>query len=194
MNITLYTISDCAFSKKEKEYLLAKKVVFQEKNLETNREFLTEMLTLSNNFAGTPVTKIEKDDGQIVVLKGFTQEEFDKALETKPVTSQETPPEPVKTPEPSPVSVSQTQPTPAVAETPTPPSAPVIEPTQPVDPALTSILADLQTKAEEPVQAQPSVPAETVPPPQPAPPTPPAPTPPMPTPPLPPIPDFPSQQ
>ena len=38
------------------------------------------MLTISNNFAGTPVTKIDKDDGQIAVLKGFTQKEFDTLL------------------------------------------------------------------------------------------------------------------
>lgn len=80
MKITVYTISDCQFSAQEKEYLKAKNLQFEEKNLETNRDFLTEMLAVSNNFAGTPVTKIEKDDGQIVVLKGFTKEEFDKAL------------------------------------------------------------------------------------------------------------------
>lgn len=80
MKITIYTITDCQFSKQEKEYLNLHKLPFEEKNLETNREFLTEMLAVSNNFAGTPVTKIEKDDGQIAVLKGFTQADFDKLL------------------------------------------------------------------------------------------------------------------
>jgi glutaredoxin len=77
MKITIYTIKDCAFSKQEKDYLNLNKLTFEEKDLETNKEFLTEMLAVSNNFAGTPVTKIEKDDGSIVVLKGFTKEEFD---------------------------------------------------------------------------------------------------------------------
>lgn len=94
MKVTIYTITDCQFSKQEKEYLTSHALPFEEKNLETNREFLTEMLTISNNFAGTPVTKIDKDDGQIVVLKGFTKEEFDKTLgfattppsETKPAS------------------------------------------------------------------------------------------------------------
>ncbi len=81
MKITIYTISDCYFSKQEKEYLQSHNLPFEERNLEENRDFLTEMLTISNNFAGTPVTKIEKDDGQIVVLKGFTRDEFDKTLE-----------------------------------------------------------------------------------------------------------------
>lgn len=80
MKITVYTITDCEFSKQEKEYLASHNLEFEEKNLETNREFLTEMLAVSNNFAGTPVTKVEKDDGQIAVLKGFTKEEFDQAL------------------------------------------------------------------------------------------------------------------
>lgn len=80
MKITIYTIPDCQFSKAEKEYLTSKNLPFEEKNLESNRDFLTEMLTVSNNFAGTPVTKIEKDDGEIVVLKGFTQEEFEKEM------------------------------------------------------------------------------------------------------------------
>jgi len=80
MKITVYTVSDCQFSKAEKEYLQSHNLPYEEKNLEQNRDWLTEMLTVSNNFAGTPVTKIEKDDGQILVLKGFTQEEFDEVL------------------------------------------------------------------------------------------------------------------
>lgn len=80
MKITMYTISDCYFSKQEKDYLGSHNLQFEEKNLEENRDFLTEMLTISNNFAGTPVTKIEKDDGSIVVLKGFTKDEFDQTF------------------------------------------------------------------------------------------------------------------
>lgn len=80
MKITIYTVPECQFSKAEKEYLAAHNLQFEEKNLETNKEFLTEMLTISNNFAGTPVTKIEKEDGKISILKGFTKEEFDEVL------------------------------------------------------------------------------------------------------------------
>ncbi|GIW64738.1 MAG: hypothetical protein KatS3mg092_0671 [Patescibacteria group bacterium] len=78
MKITIYTITDCQFSKQEKEYLKAHNLPYEEKNLETNKEFLTEMLAISNNFAGTPVTRVEKDDGVIRVFKGFTKEEFDE--------------------------------------------------------------------------------------------------------------------
>lgn len=80
MKITVYTTKDCAFSKQEKEYLKSNSQTYEEKDLEANKDYLTEMMTVSNNFAGTPVTKIEKDDGTIVVLKGFTKEEFDTAL------------------------------------------------------------------------------------------------------------------
>jgi glutaredoxin len=91
MKITIYTTTDCQFSKQEKEYFQAHNLPYEEKNLETNKEFLTEMLVISNNFAGTPVTKIEKDDGQISILKGFTKEEFDKVLGLEEQLSQSTP-------------------------------------------------------------------------------------------------------
>ena len=121
MKITVYTISDCQFSKQEKEYLTAHNLQYEEKSLETNKDFLTEMLAISNNFAGTPVTRVEKDDGSIAVLKGFTKEEFDTtfgfATETKPVE------EPAKvtetsTPTPQPVSAEASTGKPAVVEPP----------------------------------------------------------------------------
>lgn len=80
MKVTIYTINDCKFSQAEKEYLKNNNIAFEEKNLETNRDYLTEMLKVSDNFAGTPVTKVEKDGGEIIILKGFTQDEFAKAL------------------------------------------------------------------------------------------------------------------
>ncbi|MFA6532398.1 MAG: glutaredoxin family protein [Patescibacteria group bacterium] len=100
MKITVYTIKDCAFSKQEKEYLNTNKLVFEEKDLETNKDFLTEMLAISNNFAGTPVTRVEKDDGTIAVLKGFTKAEFDTVFgfvtaEAKPPVETSAPAEPV---------------------------------------------------------------------------------------------------
>src|SRR3989344_4475407 len=87
MKITVYSLSDCQFSKQEKEYFKSHKLQFEEKNLEKNKDFLTEMLAVGDNFAGTPVTKIEKDDGQVVVLKGFTQAEFDQTLGFAPAPS-----------------------------------------------------------------------------------------------------------
>lgn len=184
MKITVYTVSDCQFSQAEKEYLKAHNLPFEEKNLETNREYLTEMLAVSNNFAGTPVTKIEKDDGQIVVLKGFTKEEFDNVLgfvstaapqATSPTpslsqsTTTSTPsPSPSTPPSPPPTTTPPqptTQPTPSLTPQPTPtsssssPASP-----QPADP-LASIINELEQKSNPPTpssaQNQPPSPASS---------------------------------
>lgn len=132
MKITVYTITDCEFSREEKEYLASHQLQFEEKNLETNKEFLTEMLAVSNNFAGTPVTKIEKDDGKIEVLKGFTKEEFDELLGLAPTKKEEPP---------TPSDSGQAAVSPAPTKQPATPTTP-----QTNDP-LNSILADLQAKS-----------------------------------------------
>ena len=88
MKITIYTISDCQFCKAEKDYFNMKGFPFEEKNLETNKAYLTEMLDLSDKFAGVPFTVINKDDGSVVKLKGFTAEEFDAALATNSTSAQ----------------------------------------------------------------------------------------------------------
>jgi len=149
MKITIYTITDCQFSKQEKEYLSSHGLQFQEKNLETNREFLTEMLTIGGNFAGTPVTKIEKDDGQIVVLKGFTAAEFDKTLGTTPVIK----PTSVEAAADKPIESVQTQQ--PVAPVASPVEQPVVTPVAPVmpDPAMASVLNTLEQQAAPPVPA-----------------------------------------
>jgi len=147
MKITIYTVNNCDFSKAEKEYLKAHNQAFDEKNLETNKEFLTEMLTLSNNFTGTPVTKVEKDDGQISILKGFTKEEFDKAMgysQPKETVVNSTINAPATSPKPT------TPPATPPITTPSAP-APVAAPSN--DP-LNAVLNNLQTKAEEPVKAE----------------------------------------
>lgn len=160
MKITVYTVSNCQFSQKEKEYLKGHNLSFEEKNLEQNREWLTEMLAVSNNFAGTPVTKIEKDDGTIVVLKGFTPEEFDEALgfkkeEVIQANAQMNVSEPVNVPpSPQPPPISPTpQPTTTTNQ---PENQPLEQPPQPtpqqppttnVNDPLSSVLQNLQTKA-----------------------------------------------
>lgn len=189
MKITLYTITDCKFSKQEKDYLTANKLAFEEKNLETNREFLTEMLAVSNNFAGTPVTKIEKDDGQITVLKGFTQEEFDKTLglaaQTPPAEpATQTPPAPpapaveppvVEAPvaPPVPVTVNEPhveappapapvqEPAPAAPIAPAAPAAPVAPaPAAPAAPAQPDPMADILTSLQQQANNAPTAPAQ----------------------------------
>ncbi len=154
MKITIYTITECAFSKQEKEYLSAHGLQYEEKNLETNREYLTEMLAVGGNFAGTPVTKIEKDDGQIVVLKGFTAAEFDKALALTPASVV---PEAVMANKPgeqtaAPVVEPPQTPEPQIPPVPQAPSVPVAT----ADPAMASVLNTLEQQVA-------AIPVETVP-------------------------------
>lgn len=147
MKITVYTTTECQFSKAEKDYLTANKLTFEEKNLDINKDFLQEMMTVGNNFAGTPVTRIEKDDGSIAVLKGFTKEEFDNTLGLS--AAQATPPPPPVTTEPPKVQESV-----PVEATPAPLTPPVAEipptPTPVVDPKLTSVLGKLEEKTAPP--------------------------------------------
>lgn len=148
MKITVYTIKDCAFSKQEKEYLNSNKLAFEEKDLETNKDFLTEMLAVSNNFAGTPVTRVEKDDGSIAVLKGFTKEEFDTTFgfaaaptdKQSLVTNNETP------------LTTEMPPTPPV-----PTDLPPVEVPATPDP-LKSVMNDLQSKSQPTDQSLPPTP------------------------------------
>ena len=148
MKVILYTTSDCMFSKQEKEYLASKNIPFEEKNVQTNRDFLQEMLNVSNNFAGTPVTKVDKDDGQSVVLKGFTQSEFDNvfasnvqaANSTMPVPPTDLPApagqpvqdQPVSNPQPDPAQPDPVAPDPVVPDMPEPTPVPPVE-TPPVE-------------------------------------------------------------
>ncbi|MBI3620098.1 glutaredoxin family protein [Candidatus Roizmanbacteria bacterium] len=163
MKTTIYTTASCQFSTDEKNYLAAHNIPYEEKNLESNRDFLTEMLAVSNNFAGTPVTKIEKDDGQITVLKGFTKEEFATALGLPAETT--APSTPVAS-EP----MMQTAPATMDAPTPTTPtpipepvSSPPPTPSAPAEPEPPSVIPSLPTTAAEAVivapPAEPTAPA-----------------------------------
>lgn len=88
--ITVYTINNCPFCAQEKAYLNEHKFLFEEKNIDVNHAYLSEMLTVSDNFTGVPFTLIQKDDGSKVPLKGFTKEEFDSALGVSAVPAQDT--------------------------------------------------------------------------------------------------------
>ena len=153
MKITLYTVTDCQYSKQEKDYLAANKLQYEEKNLETNKDFLTEMMAVSNNFAGTPVTRIEKDDGAIVVLKGFTKSEFDAAFGFAPEAAPATPAS-VETPVTEtpvvekPINESPTAAAPVV-ETPAV-ETPVVAPVESATSELNSVLGKLEEQAAPP--------------------------------------------
>lgn len=131
MKITIYTITNCPFCKAEKDYLTSKNLLFVEKNVETDRAALGEMMELSDHFAGVPFTTIAPDSGDLIKIKGFTKEEFDVALTAVGAMSgvdqpqAPAPTEPTSPPPPPPVTV------PVVPPTPTPAPVPTPEPTPP---------------------------------------------------------------
>lgn len=175
MKVTLYTINNCPFCDQEKAYLQAKGVAFEEKNLDQNRQFLTEMLAIGNNFKGVPVTKVDKDDGQSVVLKGFTQEEFDHVFVGSPTAvsaSSDAPSNGPQAPQPDPATPPAPAPTPPpVVEEPTPPPPPAPEPVTPEVPTDTQVKADGASTPTPPTDnpTPPSAPEPVVPEPTPAP-------------------------
>lgn len=78
--ILMYTTTACQFCKAQKEYLDKEGLKYEEKNVEEDTAALKEMLNISDNFAGVPVTLLEGPKGKKIV-KGFTQDEFIKELE-----------------------------------------------------------------------------------------------------------------
>lgn len=144
MKIVIYTVADCKFSQSEKDYLKAKSLVYEEKDVEKDHAALEEMLKVGNNFAGTPVTQITTDDGKTTVLKGFTQEEFDQALNFAPA---------------APTSQPENAPTPPTIESP-----PAVEP-------LTSVVVETPTAVPPQTEPTPPNPTPAMPEPLPTPPT-----------------------
>lgn len=78
--ITIYTTPTCQFCRSEKEYLVSKGLKFEEKSVEDSEDNLKEMLSVSANFAGVPVTVLKGAKGDSVVVKGFTKEDFEAEL------------------------------------------------------------------------------------------------------------------
>ncbi|OGK24918.1 hypothetical protein A3F58_04170 [Candidatus Roizmanbacteria bacterium RIFCSPHIGHO2_12_FULL_37_9b] len=159
MKITVYTVTDCQFSKQEIEYLKTKNLQFEEKNLETNKDFLTEMLAVGDNFAGTPLTRIEKDDGQSIVLKGFTQSEFDEALGFKlPVSAKIETASPASTPvnvQPE-INLASTTPPPPPQTTPsqTTPAEPTVLESPPIPTVIEPPTQSIQQPSSPPITEQ----------------------------------------
>jgi len=151
MKITVYSITECPFCKQEKDFLNAQGLQFEEKNVQENREFLTEMLEKSDKFAGVPFTIIEKDGGEKVNLKGFTQSEFEQALGLSSASGAVVPPAtPAPVAEPVDMPVASSMPDPALNM----PSMPGID-EAPQNPSMGS-----STQTPEPTMpAEPVVPA-----------------------------------
>lgn len=80
MKVTIYTIPNCPFCQQAKDFMNSKSVAFVEKDVQSDKDALAEMLSASNKFAGVPCAVVENDGADTVVLKGFDQSEYEKAL------------------------------------------------------------------------------------------------------------------
>jgi glutaredoxin 3 len=79
MKVTLYTIPECPYCQQARDYFTAKGIQFEEKDVKADKDSLSEMLSLSNKFAGVPFCSVLKDSGETVMLKGFTEADYDVA-------------------------------------------------------------------------------------------------------------------
>jgi len=121
--ITIYVTANCPFSKAEKEFLSSQNLQFVEKNVEEDNEALKEMLSLSDNFAGVPVTVLNGPKGKKVV-KGFTKEEFIKELEATGLKEPEMQKEPAA---PAVPAAPSTPEAPTAEQQPQPPKVPNLQ-------------------------------------------------------------------
>lgn len=80
LKITLFKTANCPFCKAEKDFLNKNSLLFVEKDVESDEASLKEMLALSDNFAGVPVTFLQNKDKK-TVIKGFTEADFMLELE-----------------------------------------------------------------------------------------------------------------
>ncbi|MCR4326803.1 MAG: hypothetical protein NUV52_04065 [Candidatus Roizmanbacteria bacterium] len=143
-SVTIYTIENCPFCKAEKEYLAKEGMQFNEKRVDANEADLKEMLELSDNFAGVPVTLIKTGDRQRVI-KGFTQADFEQELVN--LGLKQGTPMPVQAAAPSPMSPSEISPS---AQPPAQPE-PMQPPTSP-----SGISAEPQPAVAAPMPAEPT--------------------------------------
>ncbi len=133
--VTMYTTPACQYCKAEKEYLSQQGIAFVERNVEQNEADLREMLNVSDNFAGVPVTVIENPTGQKLVVKGFTQTDFEEEARNFGLIKGE------KTTKPE-ESMTSSAPAPMAVEPPTAPMTPS-EPTAPAAPVAPPVMPDL---------------------------------------------------
>ena len=131
--VVVYTIETCPFCKAEKEYLQSKNITFTEKRVDTDEAALKEMLAVSDNFAGVPVTVLNTEKEKRVV-KGFTQSDFEEELRTVGLLHEAAPaPIAAETPAAEPTPAPQPVP-PAPAPLNGMPEVPAVPPVAPVTP------------------------------------------------------------
>lgn len=80
MKVTIYSTTSCPYCTMLKDYLDSKNIFFEEKLVDQNEEFKTEMLNESNGFLGVPFVVIVKDDNSKETVLGFDKGKLDQVL------------------------------------------------------------------------------------------------------------------
>ena len=76
--VIVYTQPTCGPCQEEKMWLTHNHIPFEERDIRKNDAFFQEAISLGASM--TPVTLIEKEDGEKVVVHGFDKEEIRKNL------------------------------------------------------------------------------------------------------------------
>jgi glutaredoxin len=76
--VILYTQKTCAPCQEEKIWLTQQGVAFEDRDIRANETYLNEVINLGAS--ATPVTVIEKEQGEQVVVFGFDRDKLKEAL------------------------------------------------------------------------------------------------------------------
>ncbi len=77
--VIVYTQTTCGPCQEEKMWLTQQGIAFEDRDIRKNDAHFTEAINLGASM--TPVTLIEKEDGERVVVHGFDKEALKKALD-----------------------------------------------------------------------------------------------------------------
>jgi glutaredoxin len=77
--VIVYTQPTCGPCQEEKVWLAQHGVSFEERDIRKNDAYFNEAVNLGASM--TPVTLVEKENGERIVVHGFDQEELKKALD-----------------------------------------------------------------------------------------------------------------
>ncbi|MBY0088985.1 glutaredoxin family protein [Brevibacillus sp. M2.1A] len=77
--VIIYTQVTCGPCQEEKMWLTSNNIAFEDRDIRQNEAFFQEAIQLGASM--TPVTHIEKENGEQIVIHGFDKEELKKALD-----------------------------------------------------------------------------------------------------------------
>ncbi|MGN7470937.1 glutaredoxin family protein [Brevibacillus sp. SAFN-007a] len=77
--VIVYTQTTCGPCQEEKMWLTSHNIAFEDRDIRKNDAYFQEAINLGASM--TPVTFIEKENGEQIVIHGFDKEELKKALD-----------------------------------------------------------------------------------------------------------------